>query len=89
MHRIEISLKKHVPDARGLGLIGDIADLGIKSVSTALVRDVYYLDAKLTPKQLDLIGRELLADPVTQEYSIDAISDEAKKAGVHLSLIHI
>ena len=68
MHRIEISLKKHVPDARGLGLVEDIADLGIKSVSTALVRDVYYLDAKLTPKQLDLIGRELLADPVTQEY---------------------
>ena len=84
MHRIEISLKKHVPDARGLGLVEDIADLGIKSVSTALVRDVYYLDAKLAPKQLDLIGRELLADPVTQEYSIDAISTEAKKTGAHV-----
>ena len=84
MHRIEISLKKHVPDARGLGLVEDIADLGIKSVSAALVRDVYYLDAKLTSKQLDLIGCELLADPVTQEYSIDAISNEAKKAGVHV-----
>jgi phosphoribosylformylglycinamidine synthase len=84
MHRIEIILRKHVPDARGLGLVEDIADLGIKSVSTALVRDVYYLDAKLTPKQLDLIGRELLADPVTQEYGIDSISAEAKKAGVHV-----
>jgi phosphoribosylformylglycinamidine synthase len=84
MHRIEISLRKHVPDARGLGLVEDIADLGIKSVSAALVRDVYYLDAKLTAKQLDLIGRELLSDPVTQEYSIDAISAEAKKAGVHV-----
>jgi len=84
MHRIEIILKKHVPDARGLGLVEDIADLGIKSVSTALVRDVYYLDAKLTPKQLDLIGRELLADPVTQEYGIDSVSAEAKKAGVHV-----
>ena len=84
MHRIEISLKKHVPDARGLGLVEDIADLGIKSVSTALVRDVYYLDAKLTPRQLDLIGRELLADPVTQEYSVDTFNTEAKKAGVHV-----
>ena len=84
MHRIEISLKKHVPDARGLGLVEDIADLGIKSVSTALVRDVYYLDAKLTAKQLDLIGRELLADPVTQEFSIDSVSAEAKKAGAHV-----
>jgi phosphoribosylformylglycinamidine synthase len=84
MHRIEISLKKNVPDARGLGLVEDIADLGIKSVAAALVRDVYYLDAKLTAKQLDLIGRELLADPVTQEYSIDVTNAEAKKAEVHV-----
>jgi len=38
MHRIEISLKNHVPDARGLGLVEDIADLGIKSVSAAKVQ---------------------------------------------------
>ena len=84
MHRIEIILKKHVPDARGLGLVGDIADLGIKSVSAAQVRDIYYLDAKLTPKQLDAIGRELLADPVTQDYRCDALSSEEKKPGVHV-----
>jgi phosphoribosylformylglycinamidine synthase len=84
MHRIEIILKKHVPDARGLGLIGDIADLGIKSISTAQVRDIYYLDAKLTPKQLDSIGRELLADPVTQDYRCDTLSSEEKKPGVHV-----
>ena len=84
MHRIEIILKKHVPDARGLGLVGDIADLGIKSISTAQVRDIYYLDAKLTPKQLDSIGRELLADPVTQDYRCDTLSGEEKKPGVHV-----
>ena len=84
MHRIEIILKKHVPDARGLGLVGDIADLGIKSISTAQVRDIYYLDAKLTPKQLDSIGRELLADPVTQDYRCDTLSSEEKKPGVHV-----
>jgi phosphoribosylformylglycinamidine synthase len=84
MHRIEIILNKHVPDARGLGLVGDIADLGIKSISTAQVRDIYYLDAKLTPKQLDLIGRELLADPVTQDYRCDALSSEEHKPGVHV-----
>jgi phosphoribosylformylglycinamidine synthase len=84
MHRIEIILKKHVPDARGLGLVGDIADLGIKSISTAQVRDIYYLDAKLTPKQLDAIGRELLADPVTQDYRCDTLSSEEKKPGIHV-----
>ena len=84
MHRIEIILKSHVPDARGLGLVGDIADLGIKSVSTAKVRDIYYLDAKLPAGQLDLIGRELLADPVTQDYRCDALSTEEKQPGVHV-----
>jgi phosphoribosylformylglycinamidine synthase len=84
MHRIEIILKNHVPDARGLGLVGDIADLGIKSISTAQVRDIYYLDARLTPKQLDSIGRELLADPVTQDYRCDTLSSDEKKPGVHV-----
>ena len=29
MHRIEVRLKSHLPDARGLGLVKDIQDLGI------------------------------------------------------------
>ncbi len=84
MHRIEIRLKNHLPDARGLGLVKDIADLGIKSVSVAKVIDIYYLDARLTKSQLELICRELLADPVTQEYRFDSFDIEAKKIGVHI-----
>ena len=57
MHRIEISLKSHLPDTRGLGLVKDIADLGIKSVIDAKTTDIYYLDAKLTKSQLELICR--------------------------------
>ncbi|MCX6003781.1 MAG: phosphoribosylformylglycinamidine synthase subunit PurL [Chloroflexi bacterium] len=81
MHRIEIRLKNYLPDARGLGLVRDIADLSIKSVSNAIVTDIYYLGAELTKAQLDLICRELLADPVTQDYQFDSLSDEAKQAG--------
>ena len=84
MHRIEIRLKNHLPDTRGLGLVKDIADLGIKSVSDAKVIDIYYLDARLTKSQLELICRELLADPVTQEYRFDSLNDETKRAGVHV-----
>ena len=84
MHRIEISLKNHVPDARGLGLVEDIADLDIKSVTAAKVTDIYYLDAKLTTKQLDMICRELLADPVTQDYSFDSLQPRTKKANAHV-----
>ncbi|MBA7623474.1 Phosphoribosylformylglycinamidine synthase subunit PurL [subsurface metagenome] len=68
MHRIEVSLKSHLPDARGLGLVKDIHDLGITAVSGVRVVDIYWLDADLTADGLDLIGHRLLADPVTQEY---------------------
>ncbi len=68
MHRVEVRLKSHLPDARGLGLVKDIHDLGITTVSNARVVDIYWLDADLTPDKLDLICQSLLADPVTQEY---------------------
>jgi len=68
VHRIEVRLKSQLPDARGLGLVKDIHDLGITSVSSVRVVDVFWLDANLAPDVLDMICRRLLADPVTQEY---------------------
>jgi len=68
MHRVEVCLKSHLPDARGLGLVRDIYDLGITTVSSVQVADIYWLDADLSPDELNLICRSLLADPVTQEY---------------------
>jgi len=71
MHRIEVRLKPHLPDARGLSLVRDIYDLGITTVSSVRVVDIYWLDADLTPAQLDLICPRLLADPVTQDYQCE------------------
>ena len=69
MHRIEVRLKSHLPDARGQGLVKDIHDLGIATVSDVRIVDIYWLDAELDAPTLDLLGRSLLADPVTQLYS--------------------
>ena len=69
MHRIEVRLKSHLPDARGQGLVKDIHDLGIATISDVRVVDIYWLDAELDAAILDVIGRSLLADPVTQLYS--------------------
>ena len=68
MHRVEVCLKSHLPDARGLGLVKDIQDLDITTVSGVRVVDIYWLDADLPSDRLDLVSRSLLADPVTQEY---------------------
>jgi len=84
MHRIEIRLKSHLTDARGLGLVKDIADLGIKTVSAARVTDIYYLDADLAKKPLITLCRDLLADPVSQDFTADAPPDEASSADFHV-----
>jgi phosphoribosylformylglycinamidine synthase len=68
MQRVEIYPKSYLPDARGLGLVRDIHDLGIATVSHVHVVDIYWLNAELPPDKLDLICRRLLADPITQDY---------------------
>jgi phosphoribosylformylglycinamidine synthase len=78
MHRVEVSLKRHLPDARGLGVVKDIHDLGIATVSSVRVVDVYWLDADLPSDRLDLICRSLLADSVTQEYRFFSMAGDAK-----------
>lgn len=79
MHRVEIYLKSHLSDARGLSLVRDITDLGITTVSNIRVVDIYWLDAALTPEELNLICRRLLADPVTQDYRCEpSPSDESR-----------
>jgi phosphoribosylformylglycinamidine (FGAM) synthase PurS component len=86
MHSIEVRLKEPLPDARGLGLVKDIHDLGIGSVSKVRVVDIYWLDAQLTADKLELICEHLLADPVTQEYQYDRPyhgSAGATEAGYH------
>lgn len=68
MQIIEVTLKSHLPDGRGQGLVKDIQDLGITTVTDAHVADIYWLNADLPKAQLERIGRDLLADPVTQDY---------------------
>ncbi len=70
MHRVEVRLKTNLPDARGLGLVRDIHDLRITTVSKVSVVDIYWLDADLPSDKLELICHSLLADPVTQDYSV-------------------
>ena len=89
MHRLEISLKSHLPDARGLGLVKDIHDLGITTVSRARVVDIYWLDADLAPDKLELVCRGLLADPVTQEYRYQPGFPAAEETGTNLHTVEV
>jgi phosphoribosylformylglycinamidine synthase subunit PurSL len=71
VYRIEVSVKEGFADPRSEGLLKDILDLGIKSVARVKVTSVYLLEGTLNDKELSTICRELLTDPIVEEYSTD------------------
>lgn len=83
INRVEVYLKKHLSDASGIGLVKDIHDLGITTVSAVRVVDVYWLDAELNPDELDTICRRLLVDPVTQDYRLNPGTHGKGQDGIH------
>jgi phosphoribosylformylglycinamidine synthase II len=68
---IEVSVKPDFPDPRGEGVARGIKDLGIPKNISVRSHDVYWLEGDIPPQQLRRIASQLLADPVTQLYSID------------------
>ncbi|MBE0430467.1 MAG: phosphoribosylformylglycinamidine synthase subunit PurL [Dehalococcoidia bacterium] len=83
MYRIEVSVKSDLRDARGEALKDDIRDLGIAAPDRVGVNDVYLLEGALDEGEAERICRELLADPVIEEYSY-AGAAEAAPRGVHV-----
>src|ERR1035437_5288672 len=68
MYRIEVNLKKGLPDARGAGLVKDIHDLGIPTATGVRVVDIYWFEGILSQSDLYLTGSRLLSDPITQQF---------------------
>jgi phosphoribosylformylglycinamidine synthase subunit PurSL len=77
IYSIEVCLKKGQPDPRGEGIARGIHDLGIhkKDISVS-VSDLYWLDGSLTPKELERVARELLVDPITQDYNCSPVQSD-------------
>ncbi len=71
MYRIEVSVREGFADPRSEGLLKDILDLGIKSVARVKVSRVYLLEGRLNDNELAAVCRELLADPIVEEYATD------------------
>ncbi len=69
MYRIEVSVKEGYADPRSEGLRKDILDLGIRTVNRVRVSSVYLLEGSLEEKELVTICRELLTDPIVEEYA--------------------
>ncbi len=77
--RIEVKDREGIFDAAGESVRKDILDLGIDSVKEVKVTSVYLIDGDLSAEQVDLIGRELLVDPIVQVYTCGKADTLAKQ----------
>ena len=67
--RVEATIGRKFTDPIGHGILGDIADLGITSVSDVRAVSVFLITGPITARQIDRIAQRLLSDPVNQVYS--------------------
>jgi len=67
---IAVANKEGVVDAVGTGLCGDIRDLGIDQIEQVEYIRIYALHGLLSSAEAHLVGTKLLADPVTQRYTL-------------------
>jgi phosphoribosylformylglycinamidine synthase len=68
---IEVRLREHLPDPRGVGVEKGIQDLGIEKPVKVRVRDLYWLEGSPPPAELEKAARGLLADPITHQYALN------------------
>ncbi|MCU0521385.1 MAG: AIR synthase-related protein, partial [Anaerolineae bacterium] len=66
-------------DGRAIQVLEQIARLGITGVQTLAISDLTFVRGELGPDQVDRIARELLVDPVVEEYRASPIT--TKPAG--------
>lgn len=69
---VEIASKFGATDAPGRAVLGQMPTLGIQSAREVRVSTLYEITGTLTRNQVDHVSKELLSDPITQEYRMDA-----------------
>ena len=68
--RIEIWNRSGIVDAVGIGLCGDIVDLGVTGVEKAEFIRLYQFLGGLTAAEAERIAGQLLTDPITQAFRL-------------------
>ena len=66
--KIEIRNRNRIQDPLAGGIKKDIQDLGIRGVTRVTQAQVFIVSGDISRKDVQKIAKELLADPITQEY---------------------
>ena len=70
--KVEVFYKPEVPDTIGNGIVEDISDLGLTGVTSVKTATVYWIEGDLDAHSIQRIATELLADPITQDYTYES-----------------
>ncbi len=85
IHRIEIRPKQSLGDPHAEGIAHQIAELGIDAVKDVRSARLFFLAGDISDADAQRVARELLADPVIEEFSIgNGSAAEGKVIEVHL-----
>lgn len=84
IHRIEIRAKSRFGDPHAAGVHAQIRELGIESVQSVSSARLFFLVGDLTADDAQRVARELLADPVIEDFSFGNSDCGGKLIEVHL-----
>ncbi|MGD0596245.1 MAG: phosphoribosylformylglycinamidine synthase subunit PurL [Sedimentisphaerales bacterium] len=87
--RIEVYNKVGFPDVQGASVLTDIKELGIGAVEAVQFARVYIIEADFEKDFADRLAKELLADPVCEEYYIGRSGAPAGLAKATLIEVHL
>ncbi len=87
--RVEVFNRSGFSDVHGKGVLEDIQELGIDSVQAVQSAKVFLIEADFDKDFAERLARELLADPVCEEYYIGRSGPPAGLAKATLIEIHL
>jgi len=87
--RFEVFNRAGFADVHGLGVLEEIRELGIDSVEAVQSARVFLVEADFDRSFAERLGRELLSDPVCEEYYIGRSKAPAGLAKATLIEVHL
>jgi len=81
VHRIEVRMRPKFKDAHALGVKAQIRELGIGTVEAVRFARLFFLAGDLSAEDVACAGRELLADPVTEEFALAGAGETPAEHG--------
>jgi len=87
--RVEVFSRPSVPDVQGNNVLEDIRELGITSIEVVQSARVFLIEADFDQSFAERVAKELLADPVCEEYHIGRSGPPPGLAKATLVEVHL